>query len=64
MVIDLYWMGIDAIEPASNIYAKELVIRNVMGGYPARFDFVENTTCITDIAFDPLMTFRKTVTTA
>src|SRR5659263_338088 len=33
VVIDLYWMGIDAIEPASNIYAKELVIRNVMGGY-------------------------------
>src|SRR5450759_1029685 len=64
VVIDLYWMGIDAIEPASNIYAKELVIRNVMGGYPARFDFVENTTCITDIAFDPLMTFRKTITTA
>ena len=64
VVIDLYWMGIDAIEPASNIYAKELVIRNVMGGYPARFDFVENTTCITYIAFDPLMIFRKTITTA
>ena len=64
VVIDLYWMGIDVIEPASNIYAKELVIRNVMGGYPARFDFVENTTCITDIEFDPLMTFRKTITTA
>jgi len=61
---DLYLMGIDAIEPATNIYAKELAIRNVMCGYPVRFDFVENATCITDIEFDPMRTFRKTTTTA
>jgi len=61
---DLYWMGIDAIEPATNIYAKELAIRNVMGGCPVIFDFVENATCITDIEFDPMRTFRKTTTTA
>jgi len=35
-----------------------------MGCYPVRFDFVENTTCIKYIEFDPLMTFRKTITTA
>jgi len=35
-----------------------------MGGYPVRFDFVENATCITDIEFDPTMTFRKTTTIA
>jgi|GEM_PF-973155 len=61
---DLYLMGIDAIEPATNIYAKELAIRNVVGGYPVRFDFVDNATCITDIEFDPMRTFRKTTTTA
>ena len=27
VVRDLYWMGIDIIEPANNIYSKELVIR-------------------------------------
>ena len=35
-----------------------------MGGYPVRFDFVENVTCITYIEFDPTMTFRKTTTIA
>ncbi|OEU43738.1 hypothetical protein BGV40_02490 [Methanosarcina sp. Ant1] len=64
VIRDLYYMGYAISEPEENIYAKELVIRNVMGGYPARFDFVENTTCITYIAFEPLMNFRKTTTTA
>ncbi len=59
---DLYWTGIDAIEPTTNIYSKELASRNVMGGYPVRFDFVENATCITDIEFDPMKTFKKTTT--
>ena len=63
VISDLYWMGIDAIEPATNINSKELAIRNIMGGYPVRFDFVENATCITDIEFDPKMTFKKTTTT-
>ncbi|OEU43734.1 hypothetical protein BGV40_02470 [Methanosarcina sp. Ant1] len=64
VVRDLYWMGIDIIEPANNIYSRELVTRNVMGGYPVRFDFVENATLITYIEFDPLKTFRKTTTSA
>ena len=64
IISDLYWMGIDATEPATNICAKELAIRNVMGGYPVRFDFVENVTSITDIEFDPTRTFKKTITTA
>ena len=64
MVRDLYWMGIDVSEPDSNIYTKELVVRNIMGGYPVRFDFVENATSITYIEFDPIKTFRKTTTTA
>ena len=64
VVRDLYWMDTPIIEPEDNIYAKELVIRNVMSDYPVRFDFVENTTCIKYIEFDPLMTFRKTITTA
>ncbi len=31
-----------------------------MGGYPVKYDFVENVTCITHIEFDPKQTFRKT----
>ena len=57
-------LGLVSREPASNIYSKELVTRSVMGGYPVRFDFVENVTCITYIEFDPTMTFRKTTTIA
>jgi PGF-pre-PGF domain-containing protein len=64
VVRDLYWMGIDVIEPEANVYTKELVVRNIMGGYPVRFDFVENATSITYIEFDPIKTFRKTTTTA
>ena len=64
VVRDLYWMGIDIIEPSNNIYSRELVTRNVMGGYPVRFDFVENATLITYIEFDPMKTFRKTTTSA
>jgi PGF-pre-PGF domain-containing protein len=64
VVRDLYWMGIDVIEPEANIYTKELVTRNIMGGFPVRFDFGENATLITYINFDPIKTFRKTITTA
>jgi PGF-pre-PGF domain-containing protein len=64
VVRDLYWMGIDVIEPEANVYTKELVVRNIMGGYHVRFDFVENATSITYIEFDPIKTFRKTTTTA
>ena len=56
--------GVVSREPATNIYAKELVTRSIMGGYPVRFDFVENVTCITYIEFDPIMTFKKTTTIA
>ncbi len=34
-----------------------------MGGYPVRFDFVEDATCITYIEYDAIRTFRKTTTT-
>ncbi|RPJ79550.1 MAG: PGF-pre-PGF domain-containing protein [Alphaproteobacteria bacterium] len=64
MVRELSWMGIAIMEPEDNIYAKELAIRNVMGGHPVRFDFKKNATCITHIEFYPLMTFRKTTSTA
>jgi clumping factor A len=50
-------------ELASNIAAKELSTRSIMGGYPVRFDFMENVTCITYIEFYPKKTFRKTTTT-
>jgi PGF-pre-PGF domain-containing protein len=58
--------GMDLVssEPASNIYSKELVTRSIMGGYPVRFDFVENVTCITHVEFDSMKTFRKTTTVA
>ena len=49
-------------EPASNIAVKELATRHVISGYPIRFDFVENVTCVTYIGFDPKKTFRKTTT--
>jgi clumping factor A len=61
---DLYWMGDAVSEPEENIYAKELVTRNIISGYPKRFDFAENATSITHIEFEPLMTFKKTTTTA
>ena len=57
-------MDLVSSEPISNIYAKELVTRSVMGGYPVRFDFAENVTCVTYIEFNPIKTFRKTTTTA
>ena len=49
-------------ESASNIAFKELVTRSIISGYPVRFDFVENATCITYIEFDPKKTFRRTTT--
>jgi clumping factor A len=49
-------------EPASNIAVKEFSTRSVMAGYPVRFDFVKNSTCITYIEFDPKKTFRRTTT--
>jgi clumping factor A len=47
-------------EPSSNIAVKEYSTMNVMAGYPVKFDFVENSTCITYIKFDPKKTFRQT----
>ena len=61
---DLYWMGDAISEPEENIYAKELVSGNIISGYPGRFDFAENATSITHIEFEPLMTFKRTITTA
>jgi PGF-pre-PGF domain-containing protein len=55
-------MALVSSEPASNIAAKELSIMNVMAGYPVRFDFVKNVTCITYIEFNPKKTFRQTTT--
>jgi clumping factor A len=49
-------------EQASNIAVKELSTRSVMAGYPVKFDFVENSTCITYIEFNPKKTFRRTTT--
>jgi len=57
-----YGMAPVSSEPASNIAVKELSTRSVMAGYPVRFDFVENSTCITYIGFDPKKTFRRTTT--
>ncbi|MFZ2498013.1 PGF-pre-PGF domain-containing protein [Methanosarcina sp.] len=51
-----------SVEPASNIDVKELATRHVISGYPVRFDFVENITCVTYIEFDPTQTFKKTTT--
>jgi clumping factor A len=55
-------MALVSSEPGSNIAAKELSIMNVMAGYPVRFDFVKNVTCITYIEFNPKKTFRQTTT--
>lgn len=55
-------MNLVSSEKATNIAVKELSTRSVMGGYPARFEFIENVTCITKIEFDPKKTFRKTTT--
>jgi PGF-pre-PGF domain-containing protein len=57
-------MGDAISEPEENIYAKELVSGNIISGYPGRFDFAENATSITHIEFEPLMTFKRTITTA
>ena len=55
-------MNLVSSEKATNIAVKELSTRSVMGGYPVRFEFIENVTCITKIEFDPKKTFRKTTT--
>jgi clumping factor A len=47
-------------ELSSNIAVKEYSTMNVMAGYPVKFDFVENSTCIEYIQFDPKKTFRQT----
>ena len=61
---DLYWMGDAVSEPEENIYAREHVTKNIVGGYPVKFNFTENATCITYIEFESLKTFKKTTTTA
>ncbi|RXA20948.1 PGF-pre-PGF domain-containing protein [Methanosarcina sp. MSH10X1] len=55
-------MNLVSSEDVSNIAVKELATRSVMSGYPVKFDFVENVTCITYIKFDPKKTFRRTTT--
>jgi clumping factor A len=57
-------IGLVPIEPASNVYSRELVTRSVTSAQHVKFDFVENVTCITHIEFDPVKTFRRTTTTA
>jgi PGF-pre-PGF domain-containing protein len=64
IIRDFLWMGIYLNEPDDNFRVRELAIRNIIGGYPVKFAFSENVTCITCIEFDPLMTFRKTTATA
>jgi PGF-pre-PGF domain-containing protein len=54
--------GISA-EPATNIAVKELATRNVISGYHIEYEFPENVTCITYIAYDAERTFRRTTTT-
>jgi PGF-pre-PGF domain-containing protein len=49
-------------EPLSNVEAREISTSNIANGYHVRFDFVENTTCITYIEFDPKKTFKRTTT--
>ncbi len=53
-------LAVISSEPSSNIAVKEYSTMNVMSGYPVKFDFVENSTCITYIKFDPTKTFRQT----
>ncbi len=50
-------------EPASNVAAKELAIRNVISGYHMRYDFPENRTFIIYVEYDAKRTFKRTTTT-
>ncbi|MGB9941011.1 CARDB domain-containing protein [Methanosarcina sp.] len=54
--------GTTSKEPVSNIDAKELSTRHIINGYPVKFDFVENATCITYVEFYPKKTFKRTTT--
>ena len=54
--------GTNSKEPVSNVDAKELSTRHIMSGYHVKFDFVENSTCITYVEFDPKKTFKRTTT--
>jgi PGF-pre-PGF domain-containing protein len=55
--------GLLSKEPANNVAAKELVTRNVANGNHIRYEFLENSTCILYIEYDPKRTFLKTTTT-
>jgi PGF-pre-PGF domain-containing protein len=55
--------GLLSREPANNVAAKELVTRNVANGNHIRYAFLENSTCILYIEYDPKRTFLKTTTT-
>jgi PGF-pre-PGF domain-containing protein len=50
-------------EPARNVAARELVTRNVVNGNHIRYDFSEESTCITYIEYDAKRTLLRTTTT-
>jgi len=50
-------------EPAKNVEVKELDTRNIMSGYPVKYDFAENATCVTYVEVSPLKTYKKTTAT-
>jgi PGF-pre-PGF domain-containing protein len=56
-------MGNSLLEPAINVASKDLATRNVLSGNHIKFDFVENSTCITSIEYDAERTFGRTITT-
>ncbi|AKB27443.1 cell surface protein [Methanosarcina siciliae T4/M] len=50
-------------EPAKNVEVKELDTRHIMSGYPVKYDFAENATCVTYLEVSPLKTYKKTTAT-
>lgn len=54
---------ITSLEPSRNIAAKETVSRYINSESHVRFDFPMNTTCITNLEFDPKKTFKRTAAT-
>ena len=56
-------MGLLYRETATNVVAKELITRIIANGNHIRYDFTENSTCITYIEYDAERTFLKTTTT-
>ncbi|WP_440945716.1 CARDB domain-containing protein [Methanosarcina sp. T3] len=50
-------------EPAKNVEVKELDTRNIMSGYPVKYGFARNATCVVYVEVYPLKTFKKTTAT-